>query len=727
MFNNDKKGYMTLPVESGHEELVLDLYKKWNADALRDSDGTTMSRELENLGSEVYSTICVVRAQQDFADAHPEYLHRKYLMSHPKTATEKKLTINLLDGYSKDKYEVDTNSDPKLWFEVRNRTNSSIVNIANWEIDTEKGVAIINNAIPYNEYTVSFLARQVWDSVSMYNHLTNGWTGRKIKSLDPYHKECREYLVSWFKKWIIEHPKTTVVRFTTFAFNFVIDSGENNQDIYRDWLGYGETVSPEALIDFEKKYGYKMTPEDFVDNGYYNATYKNPSKKYLDWMDFIRDFVVGFSSELVEIAHKAGKRAAMFQGDHWIGTEPFSKKYEQIGIDINIGAVEDGVALRRLSDSPGEMIREARFYPYFFPDVFKEGNNPEGGSMDNWVKIRRALLRSNIHRIGYGGYLSLANKFPNFIEHVSDLSSQFNLYLENTKGTKSKTVGRKVAILNSWGSLRSWLQNAVKDQRFHIPSRPDIMEFVGSNPMECLSGLPFDIEFISFDDILSNGINSDIGVIINMGDSMTSWTGHEQWGNPEVISTLREFVSNGGGFLGIGEPSSYLKDGRFFQLGDILGLEKETGLTMGRVAMPLKIDESHILYQSLTGLEDFGKDQDVYPIDEKISILKSNGQQINLCVNSYGTGRSSYISNLPFTLENSRFLENLILWLNKSDSKLTPYLSDNPYVDVAFYPETSMLALVNSTNKEQSVKIYTERDGYLKRTIKAYSWDWEKV
>lgn len=79
----------------------------------------------------------------------------------------------------------------------------------------------------------------------------------------------------------------------------MIDANEQNQDIYRDWTGYGETVSPEALDDFEKKYGYRLTPEDFVDAGYYNGTYKVPSKRYLDWMAFIQKFVADFAGELV--------------------------------------------------------------------------------------------------------------------------------------------------------------------------------------------------------------------------------------------------------------------------------------------------------------------------------------------------------------------------------------------------------------------------------------------
>ena len=308
-----------------------------------------------------------------------------------------------------------------------------------------------------------------------------------------------------FDRWLEAHADTDVVRFTTFAYLFTLDSNKQGLDRYRDWLGYTDTISIPALEDFAREYGYRLRSEDIVDQGYYNNTARVPSQAYRDWMEFIQRFVIEFSRELTDRVHRAGKRTAMFQGDHWIGTEPFSPGYQKLGIDINIGAVEDGVALRRLSDSPGKQLREARFYPYFFPDVFREGGDPLGESLRNWVKIRRALLREPIDRIGYGGYLSLATKFPDFVEHVAAICGDFRELLRRTGKERSRRMPVKVMVLNAWGELRAWLQNACIDQKFHVPSRPDVMEFVGSNPLECLAGLPLEVIFRSFAD----GLRSD--------------------------------------------------------------------------------------------------------------------------------------------------------------------------------------------------------------------------
>ena len=89
--------------------------------------------------------------------------------------------------------------------------------------------------------------------------------------------------------------------------------------------------------------------------------------------------------------------------------------------------------------------------------------------------------------------------------------------------------------------------------------------------IEALSGAPFDVSFISFQDICEDpGILNDIDVLINVGDADTAHTGGEWWCNPKVVSAIREFVYNGGGIIGVGEPTAHQANGHFFQLSGIL-------------------------------------------------------------------------------------------------------------------------------------------------------------
>ena len=268
-------------------------------------------------------------------------------------------------------------------------------------LDAKTGRVTVAGAVPFHIYTVNFLVYQIWDSTSMYNHLTNHWTCDPIVSTDPYYRGAWDHLMEHFDRWLAGHPHTSLVRLTSLAYHFTLDSRADGADKYRDWTGYTDTISIPALDDFEKEFGYRITSEDIVDQGYYNATYRVPSKAYRDWMAFIQKFVHRYGKTLVDKAHAAGKRTGLFFGDHWAGAEPYSEGYQSMGIDVNIGACEDGVALRRCADTPGNNEKEVRFYPYFFPDVFREGGDPKGESLGLWMQNPPgdAAAASRSHRL----------------------------------------------------------------------------------------------------------------------------------------------------------------------------------------------------------------------------------------------------------------------------------------------------------------------------------------
>ena len=154
--------------------------------------------------------------------------------------------------------------------------------------------------------------------------------------------------------------------------------------------------------------------------------------------------------KLASLSHEAGKEAMMFLGDQWIGTEPYKDGFEDLGLDAVVGSIGDGTTTRMIADIPGVKYTEGRFLPYFFPDTFYEGNDPSIEAWDNWRKARRAILRSPIARMGYGGYLSLAAKFPKFVDAVEHISDEFRDIHDRTDGEAARGV-LNVAILNSLG------------------------------------------------------------------------------------------------------------------------------------------------------------------------------------------------------------------------------------------------------------------------------------
>ncbi|MFO7726584.1 MAG: 1,3-beta-galactosyl-N-acetylhexosamine phosphorylase [Oceanipulchritudo sp.] len=703
-------GSITLPAESGQETTVRELLQLWKADAIRDSDGTQLSPELKGFDLDIYSTICLVRAEQNYPRNHFAHLPQKYLMSDPVHARGERLEIDLLKGYHREKYAVDTLNSAHEFWEVIDRSTGERVSPEKWDLEADSGRVIIRDCLPYHLYTVSFLVFLTWDTTSMYNHLTNGWTGDHVMSVDPYHRECREFLMDYFDKWLAAHDETTVVRLTTLAYHFGVDNLDAEQalDRFRDWTGYQDTISIQALKDFKAEFGYQPTPEDFVDAGFYNHTSRVPTPAYLDWIHFIHRFVVDFGKELVAKVHASGKKAGIFWGDHWTGVEPYSPLFQEMGIDIHIGAAEDGVALRRVSDAPGDQVKELRLYPYFFPDVFSENGNPVRESMENWIKIRRALLRKPVDRIGYGGYLSLAAKFPDFVDHVSQICDEFRLIKACSSGQGSWKAPVKVAILNAWGPLRAWINSFGVPQKF-LEKRVDVIAVAGTNLLECLAGLPLEISWLSFEDILGKGIPGDVDVLINDGDAETAWSGGSWWRNPAVTAAVREFVARGGGVIGCRGPSAHFFQGSHFQLKDVLGVEKELGHSVQSPPVELAPPEPHFITRGLESGIDLGPGEtDIFPVDPNLVPLRTSEGHIQASANVFEAGRAVFFSALPYNLENAEMLYRAILWAAGREKVSTTFRCSNPLTDCAYFPDSDQWVVVNNSPLPQSTEIHAE-------------------
>lgn len=343
-----KRGSFTLPGESGYEELTLTLADRWGADAIRDSDGTALSDEITEAGYGIYSTICLIRDHNEWASTHTEHLQQTFLMTEPRVAFTGQLRIPLMEDFYEDQFQINETSDSMKYWQVYDRTVNEEMPHDSWSYHSETKEVEINNVLPFHEYTVSFLAYRIWEEISMYNHVTNHWEKEHLMPLDPRHEETRNYLYQWLKTWCEEHPTTTVVRFTSLFYNFVWmwGSSDRKRNLFSDWGSYDFTVSPRALMEFEKEYGYALTAEDFIHQGKFHVTHMPPGKQQLDYMDFVNKFVVEFGKELVELVHTYHKKAYVFYDDSWIGLEPYGSRFKEFGFDGLIKCVFSGYEAR---------------------------------------------------------------------------------------------------------------------------------------------------------------------------------------------------------------------------------------------------------------------------------------------------------------------------------------------------------------------------------------------
>lgn len=695
------KGRVTLPSESNFLNETKEMLDRWGADALRDSDGTKLDAATKALDAKIYTTYFVARGHNEFAQEHMDECQQMLLMSKHNVATEDTVTIDFLDGYYREQVVADYVHDPKKWWEVIDRTTGEVVPVSCWEVDQEKDLVTIKDAAPFHEYTVSFFVYAIWDPTQMYNHITNNW-GDKPHDIpfDVRQANSGAFAKDYLKQWLIDNPDTDVVRFTTFFYHFTLVFNDQAKEKFVDWFGYGATVSIKALEEFEQEYGYALRPEDIVDNGYYNSTFRVPTRAYRDYMDFIQRFVAKKAKELVEITHEAGREAMMFLGDNWIGTEPYGPYFEDIGLDAVVGSVGGGATLRLISDIPGVKYTEGRFLPYFFPDTFYEGNDPCIEAIDNWLSARRALMRNPVDRIGYGGYLSLAYKFPKFVDYIEKVTDEFRLIYDNVKGKKAY-CGLKVGILNSWGKIRSWQPYMVA----HALWYKQTYSYFGI--LESLSGAAVDVQFLSFDEIRENGVPSDIDVIINAGDAGTAFSGGEEWLDEKLVTTIRQWVYNGGGFVGVGDPTAVHHGGRFFQLADILGVDKELGFTLSTDKYFKTALDKHFITEDRSADFDFGESKhDIYTLSAATEIIEYSNNEVHMAANTYGKGRGVYISGLPYSYENTRLLMRAMFYAASKEDRYHIWYADNLNCEVNAYPESGKYAILNNSNETQTTKFY---------------------
>lgn len=695
------KGGFTLPGESGYEKLTLELAEKWGADVIRDSDGTVLSDEILNSGYGIYSTICIIRDHNEWAGKNMDKLQQSFLMTQPKVAEDSFITFHLLDDFFDQQFMVNDSADSMKYWQVFDRTTGKEISNNFWTYEKEAGNVIVNNAIPFHRYTVSFLAYRIWEEISMYNHTTNNWDKEHLMPIDPVHPETQEYMINWLTSWCESHPATTVVRFTSMFYNFVWiwGSSEKNRNLFTDWGSYDFTVSPQMLDNFAQKYGYSLTAEDFINKGSLHVTHMPPVKTQLDYMDFVNSFVVSFGRKLVDLVHTYGKKAYVFYDDSWIGVEPYSKRFKDFNFDGLIKCVFSGYEVRLCAGADID-TKEIRLHPYLFPvglgglPTFSKGGDPTRDAKDYWIHTRRALLREKIDRIGLGGYLHLVENYPDFVEYIAKISDEFRLIKGLHENGSPYKLNIKIAVLHCWGKLRSWTLSG----HFHETYMNDLIHV-----NEALSGLPVDVDYISFEDLKTADI-SKYNVIINAGIGGSAWSGGEYWNDSIYEELISRFVYNGGTFIGINEPSLVSGYDTAFRMSSVLGADKNTidKICHGKWSFEVKDIPNLIPDGALVPLR-----CKVHLTDGKAKVIRSVNTDPTFIINSYGKGKGIYLSTFETSTPNNRMLLNILMYAADIPFD-TNYITDNAYTECAYFPSDKKLIIINNSDRKQATTVKTE-------------------
>ena len=207
-------------------------------------------------------------------------------------------------------------------------------------------------------------------------------------------------------------------------------------------------------------------------------------------------------------------------------------------------------------------------------------------------------------------------------------------------------------------------------------------------------------------------------MIINAGKINTSWSGGEHWNDEKVLAAINEWVANGGGFIGVGEPSATAYAGQYFQLSDLLGVDKETGLTTNNVKIEVETEkDNHFILEDINGDVDFGEDiSNVYALSNDTKVLKTKGKSVQVAVNDFFKGKTVYLSGFKFSTENTRLLLRALFFAANKQDDFGSYTSSNVLTECTYFPEAEKIVVVNNSNSVESTEITDSNSN--KHTIK---------
>lgn len=169
----------------------------------------------------------------------------------------------------------------------------------------------------------------------------------------------------------------------------------------------------------------------------------------------------------------------------------------------------------------------------------------------------------------------------------------------------------------------------------------------------------------------------------------------------------------GGGFIGVGEPSAYLKGGRYFQLADLLGVDREMGFSQTTNRYNTHEVAEHFIWGEGRGFKKPAEDlqyaepvPSVYAIDEKTQLLSYENNEVKMATRDVGKGRTFYLTGLPYNVDNIQILKNAIHYVSHKEDSLKKYYASHPHVEVAAYPDIKQFCVYNNAELAVESTVY---------------------
>ena len=162
----------------------------------------------------------------------------------------------------------------------------------------------------------------------------------------------------------------------------------------------------------------------------------------------------------------------------------------------------------------------------------------------------------------------------------------------------------------------------------------------------------------------------------------------------------------------MGEPSACQYQGRFFQLSDVLGVDRELGFSMSTDKYN-ELNREHFILEDIPGEIDFGEGKSrIYAQGEHYQILNMDGKYSRLVVNKYGRGRIVYFTGRPYSPQNCRLLLRAIYYAAHMEDEMKKFYVTNVDTELAVFEKTGEIAVINNSREPRNTDLYVMGELY---------------
>jgi beta-D-galactosyl-(1->4)-L-rhamnose phosphorylase len=182
------------------------------------------------------------------------------------------------------------------------------------------------------------------------------------------------------------------------------------------------------------------------------------------------------------------------------------------------------------------------------------------------------------------------------------------------------------------------------------------------------------------------------------------------------------FVNDGGGFIGVGEPSALRHGCHYFQLAELLGVDREIGLTraFNRFLFDV-IGKPHFILDDLQSEGDFGPEAgNIYVLNQETKVLAAKGKSPTVTTKDFGRGRTVYLSGHKYTPENVRLLHRAIFFAAQAEGQFGMWLPGNVRAEAAYYPAHKKLVVINNTGEPEATDVRAPDGTSIHVEVEAY-------